>query len=60
MKCLSCNAYYRRSEWNTADYCEQCVDAMEDQKYNSYDVTDDVEIEALVNPTGRTQPHFYD
>ena len=60
MKRCSCNAYYRRSEWNTADYCEQCVDAMEDQKYNTFDDVDNAEIEQLVNPTGKTQPHFYD
>ena len=59
MKCCSCNAYYRRSEWNTADYCEQCVDAMEDQKYNSYE-EDEQEIEILLNPTGKVQPKFYE
>ena len=59
MKCCSCNAYYRRSEWNTADYCEQCVDAMEDQKYNSYE-EDEQEIEILLNPSGKVQPKFYD
>ena len=59
MKCCSCNAYYRRSEWNTADYCEQCVDAMEDQKYNSYE-EDEQEIEILLNPSGKVQPKFYE
>ena len=59
MKCCSCNAYYRRSEWNTADYCEQGVDAMEDQTYNSYE-EDGQEIEILLNPSGKVQPKFYD
>ena len=59
MKCCSCNAYYRRSEWNTTDYCEQCVDAMEDQKYNSYE-EDEQEIEILLRPTGKTPAVYYE
>lgn len=58
MKCTSCNAYYRRNEWNTTDYCEQCIDSDETLMYNALD--EDQEIEILLNPTGKVQPKFYD
>lgn len=59
MKCTSCNAYYRRNPWNTSNYCETCLDAEEDSEYNT-DTDDKVEIDSLLNPTGKTPARFYD
>lgn len=60
MQCISCGNYFRRDYWNNSDECEDCIDTLATTKYNYVDSTDEVEIETLVNPSGRTAPRFYD
>lgn len=56
MKCVMCKDYFRRSEYNPTDCCEACIDAADDVEYN----LDDVDVQIVLNPTGKTQPVFYD
>ena len=57
MKCISCGSYFKRSPWNTGSMCENCEDTLllpddsEDEK---------AELNLLMNPSGKTQPVFYD
>lgn len=58
MKCLACQSYFRRNEWNSSDYCEKCLDSDPDLDYNPID--DDFEIHQLLHPSGKTEAKFYD
>lgn len=54
-RCYSCGTKYKESEYNTSGKCDECYDV--DWLY-----IDDaqVELDLLVNPSGRTKPVFYD
>lgn len=54
MRCKTCGDYFRRTEWNTGSECEACVDSMYDESAFAAD------IDILQNPSGKTQPVFYD
>lgn len=54
--CVLCNAYFRRSKYNPTDHCEGCLDEAEDWK----DAEDEVDINQLLNPTGKTPARFAD
>jgi hypothetical protein len=62
MICTSCKSYYRRSAWNPSKYCEKCFDETKDadDEYSLASDDDSVEIDSILNPTGKTQPKFYD
>lgn len=56
--CVTCGEYYRLNTWhNNKLECQNCVDILP----NSY-VDEDYEVEktTLLNPTGKTQPVFYE
>jgi glutaredoxin len=59
MRCLSCSSYFRHTAYNQSSFCEYCLDA-EDliKKEKESDV--DLEIELLVNPSGRRQAVIYE
>ena len=53
--CRSCSQYYKMSKWNPTDQCESCVDTLE---IPVFDEEDAVEVEHLLNPTGKTPARF--
>ena len=54
--CTSCNSYFRRSRFNQSDQCEDCLYTSEQW----IDEEDDVDIQQLINPTGKTPARFVD
>lgn len=54
--CITCNNYYRRSKFNPTDECEDCQDTSE----TWVDEEDDVDIQQILNPTGKTPARFVD
>lgn len=58
MKCMSCDSYFRRNEWNNSNYCEKCLDSDPELDYNSAD--DEFEIQQLLHPSGKTEAKIYD
>ena len=51
MLCLSCGCYFKKSAYNKTSYCEYCSDASPVE----LDSEAEVEVNLLVNPTGRVQ-----
>ena len=61
MICITCCSYFKRTLWNNSLECDKCVDKNDKLVYNTYIEEDDkVDIDTLVNPTGKTQGIFYD
>lgn len=59
MICTCCGNYFKKNK-NVRDNqteCESCVDLLYKEEY---DPEIDLEVEYLTNPTGKTQPVFYD
>lgn len=56
MKCISCGSYFKRTSWNNGSMCESC----EDSVLLPDDTDEKAELNILMNPSGRTQPVFYD
>jgi hypothetical protein len=61
MRCIVCNQYFKLnknlSNKETVTRCEDCLDV----GYNpdsSFDDSEQVEIETLVNPSGKTQAKY--
>ena len=55
--CRSCNNYYKQSKFNTTDECEDCAFTLDSPVF---DEEDTLEVEHLLNPTGKVQPKFYE
>ena len=55
--CVECKNYYRRNRDNPTDCCEKCLDEMYD---GTFDSESDVDINQLLNPTGKTPARFSD
>ena len=55
--CTSCQGYYRKSPYNESTQCNECVYTID---VPLFDEEDSVEVEHLLNPNGKTQPHFYE
>lgn len=55
MKCVSCGSYFKRTPWTTGNECEDCEAA-----FVPSDVEEKAELDILLNPSGKTQPVFYD
>ena len=56
--CVSCGDYFRTNAWhNNKLECQNCVFTLP-----SMEIDDDVDVEVnhLLNPTGKTQAVFYD
>ena len=53
--CTSCQSYYRKSPYNNTDQCDECVYTTE---VPLFDEEDSIEVEHLLNPSGRTLPRF--
>lgn len=53
--CRSCQSYYKKTQWNQSDECTDCVDTLNTP---IFDEDDSLEVEHLLNPSGRTLPKF--
>lgn len=55
-KCTDCGSYYRNSVYNKTSRCDVCLDV------EPYDLDSEyrLEMKLLQNPSGKTQPVFYD
>lgn len=54
--CRSCNNYYKHNQWNSSPDCEDCADTL----LPAFDDEDSLEVEHLLNPSGKTIPKFYE
>ena len=56
-KCKTCNEYYKKSRYNNSNECEDCCYSSDtdfiDEEY-------EIEMDILLNPSGRTAPKFYE
>lgn len=52
-RCTVCNSRYQQTQYNKTDKCESCL-------VYDYSEEDQLEINNLVNPSGKTQAVFYD
>ncbi len=57
--CSTCRSYYRLSPYNDTDQCDNCVDTI-DVSLSLFDEEDSLEVEHLLNPTGKTAAKFSD
>lgn len=57
MRCIECGDYFKRSQWNKTNTCDKCLDTLPE---TGYDTDYEADVEVLKNPTGKTQPVFYD
>lgn len=55
--CSACRSYYRLSPYNETDQCDDCVDT---GNAFVFDEEDSLEVEHLLNPTGKTTAKFSD
>ena len=58
MKCVCCGSCFKKSKFNPTDYCEACID--EDEGLDILDEDAVVEMQHIINPSGKVQPVFYD
>lgn len=56
-KCKTCGEYYKKSRYNQTEECDSCVDQLVDVYY---DEEDEVEIQHLLHPNGKTPARYYD
>ena len=56
MKCVCCGSYFKKSKFNPTDYCEACID--EDEGLDILDEDAVVEMQHIINPSGKVQPVF--
>jgi hypothetical protein len=55
--CLTCGSYYKLSPYNDSNECDSCVDQL---GAPMFDDEDSVEVDHLLNPSGRTLAKFSD
>lgn len=60
LRCLCCNKSFRPFAWSSLEYCQQCLDEDNELSYNSIDSGDQVEIDSLLRPTGKTPAIYYE
>jgi NMD protein affecting ribosome stability and mRNA decay len=53
--CRSCQSYYKKNQWNQSDECNDCAYTAD---VPLFDEEDSLEVEHLLNPSGRTLPRF--
>ena len=53
--CTSCQGYYRKSPYNESAQCDDCVYTVD---VPLFDEEDSVEVEHLLNPTGKTPARY--
>jgi hypothetical protein len=55
MKCIICNQYFKQHHFNRTNECDNCSAVILD-----IDQETELDLEILKNPTGKTQPVFYE
>lgn len=53
--CRSCQSYYKKNQWNQSDECSDCAYTAD---VPLFDEEDSLEVEHLLNPTGKTPARF--
>jgi hypothetical protein len=53
--CVLCGEHFKKYSNVVVNYCLDCVDEMPEE-----DSETSLEVTLLMNPSGRTQPRFYD
>jgi hypothetical protein len=56
MNCITCNCYFKQNVFNKTAECENCLD----RAFLDLDSEVQVDVELLRNPSGKTNPIFYD
>ena len=54
--CRSCQSCYKKHQWNQSDECNDCAYTAD---VPLFDEEDSLEVEHLLNPTGRKLPNLY-
>lgn len=57
-QCISCNSYFRKNQFNSSEECESCIDTL--PSASLFEGEDEVEVQHLLNPSGRTAAVFPD
>lgn len=60
MKCLSCGVSFKGTLQNKTGLCDYCKVLEDEVKTKDFGLLDEPDIKDILNPTGRTQPKFYD
>lgn len=58
--CVMCKSYYKQSQYNQTANCDACDTEMSSDPFEMFDDEDIVEIQHILNPTGKTNPIFND
>lgn len=53
--CVTCQEYYRKSEYNNSNECNNCIDQLD---VPLMDDEDALELEILINPSGHTKVYY--
>jgi hypothetical protein len=56
--CNICGEYYRLTPYNSSECCDDCCVHALEPEYLTLD--DQLDIDKIMNPSGRVQPVFYD
>ena len=59
MNCITCKRYFKHSPFNKTAECDACLDN-DFSTYPALDSETQVDLDILRNPSGRTNPIFYD
>jgi hypothetical protein len=57
MRCVICNTYFKQHSFNRTKQCDDCLGA--DGSSNYIDSETEVDINSVLNPSGKVQPVFY-
>ena len=63
MKCVICGAFYKKSKDTNASLYHECSDCRSisyDLNNDKFGLFDEPDVRSILNPTGKTQPVFYD
>ncbi len=59
--CVTCGSHYFKSPYNESLQCDNCTDVLDDSDMLYLDDPDAaIEIDHVVNPSGRVKAHIYD
>ena len=56
MNCIVCKRYFKQNAFNRTAECDSCLDGT----FTEIDSELEVDVNLLRNPSGRTNPIFYD
>lgn len=56
--CKTCGEYYRTNQFNKTEECEYCVDQI--GTYTDFDDEDMLEVQSIMNPSGKIKARFLD